>query len=63
MVYNGGMEEVTLIGERYDLISWALNERQRRLFAATEAKVIGRGGITVSQKSLMPLVYPVELFM
>jgi hypothetical protein len=39
-------EEASLAGERFSLLSWALNERLRRLLAATEAKVLGRGGVT-----------------
>ncbi len=34
------------INERFKFLSWALNERLRRLLAASEAKVIGRGGVT-----------------
>ena len=34
------------IAQRYELISWALDERLRRLVAAAEAKVLGHGGIT-----------------
>lgn len=34
------------IGERFALIEWVLNERQRRLLAAAEARVLGRGGVT-----------------
>jgi DNA-binding phage protein len=32
---------------RFDLLGPALNERQRRLWAAAESKAIGRGGITL----------------
>lgn len=32
--------------KRFDLIGWALDERLRRLLAAAEAQVLGRGGVT-----------------
>lgn len=35
------------IKERYTIMSPYLNERQRRLFAASEAKIIGHGGISI----------------
>src|SRR5512134_451200 len=38
-------------GQRFELIAWALNERLRRLFAATEAQVLGRGGISAVAKA------------
>lgn len=38
--------DTTQITERYNLIKWALDERLRRLFAAAEAKALGRGGIS-----------------
>ena len=38
--------EAESAGRRYELLGWALDERTRRLFAATEAKVLGRGGIS-----------------
>lgn len=34
------------IKERFKLLSWALDERTKRLLAAAEAKTLGRGGIT-----------------
>ena len=40
------MREESLATERFGLLSWALDERLRRLFAAAEAKVLGRGGVT-----------------
>lgn len=39
------------IKERFQNIEWALDERMRRLFAATEAKTIGHGGITIVWKA------------
>lgn len=35
-----------MVTERFKAIAWALDERLRRLFAAAEAKVLGRGGVT-----------------
>ena len=40
------MQTDSLIGQRWKLIRDCLDERQRRMVAAAEAKVIGRGGIT-----------------
>jgi hypothetical protein len=34
------------VGERFELLGWALDERLRRLLAAAEAQVLGRGGVT-----------------
>ena len=45
MCYTLGME-TSQIAHRYNLVEWALDERLRRLIAAAEAKVLGRGGIT-----------------
>jgi len=39
--------DTSQIAERYNLVEWALDERLRRLITAAEAKVLGRGGITV----------------
>ncbi len=42
--------EKNLIGERFNLIAWSLDERLRRIICAAEAKVLGYGGVTtVSQ--------------
>lgn len=40
------MDKAEFAGKRFDLIGWALDERLRRLLAAAEAQVLGRGGIT-----------------
>jgi len=39
------MEEINNIKARYELIKDHLDERSKRLFCATEAKVLGHGGI------------------
>lgn len=39
--------DTSQIADRYNLVKWALDERLRRLVAASEARVLGRGGITV----------------
>lgn len=39
------------IEQRYQLLSNRLDERQRRLFVAAEAKVIGRGGISAVSRA------------
>ena len=41
------------IRDRYQQDGQELNERQRRLWAATEAMKLGRGGITIISKSLL----------
>ena len=45
------MDVAETAGQRFELIAWALDERRRRLFAATEAQVHGRGGITAVAKA------------
>lgn len=45
------MDVAESVGQRFELIAWALDERLRRLFAATEAQVHGRGGITAVAKA------------
>ena len=39
------------IAERFRLMSPQLNERQRRRFAATEARTFGRGGIAAAARA------------
>ena len=39
------------IAERYRLMSTELNERQRRRFAASEARTFGRGGIAAAARA------------
>jgi len=45
------MDIESAIKERYQNLEWALDERLRRLFAASEAKAIGHGGITLVWKA------------
>lgn len=40
------MPSDSLLHERFKLIEWTLDERLRRIYAATEARVLGRGGVT-----------------
>jgi len=40
------MNNVELAKQKYEMISWVLDERQKRLVVAAEAKTLGRGGIT-----------------
>jgi hypothetical protein len=44
-------EAEAAIAERYRLMSSQLNERQRRRFAATEARTFGRGGIAAAARA------------
>ena len=39
--------DTSQIADRHKLVEWALDERLRRLVTAAEAKVLGRGGITI----------------
>src|SRR5271163_2082540 len=41
------MEDFEAVRQRFSRISGALNERLRRLFAATEAEVLGYGGVSL----------------
>jgi hypothetical protein len=41
------MEDFDAVRQRFSRISGALNERLRRLFAATEAEVLGYGGVSL----------------
>jgi hypothetical protein len=45
MQYSEWMIDSDRIGERFASLSPHLNERERRLFAATEADSVGYGGI------------------
>lgn len=45
------MSEKSPTAERYELLEWVLDERQRRMFVAAEAKVLGRGGISAVAKA------------
>jgi len=45
------MDAAKFVGQRFELIAWALNERLRRLLAATEAHVLGYGGISAVAKA------------
>lgn len=45
------MKEEEAIRQRFELIAGELNERTRRLFAASEALVIGRGGISAVSRA------------
>ncbi len=44
-------EAEAAIAQRYRLMSPQLNERQRRRFAATEARTFGRGGIAAAARA------------
>ena len=49
---QGGMSDAeAAIAERYRLMSVELNERQRRRFAASEARTFGRGGIAAAARA------------
>ena len=48
------MDNITAISqikEKYDIISPLLNERSRRIWAATEAKALGHGGQVIVSKA------------
>lgn len=44
-------DDIEKIHTRFKAISWALDERMRRLFSAAESQVMGRGGITKVAKA------------
>lgn len=39
-------DDIDSIRTRFEMLSWTLDERMRRLFAAAEASALGRGGVT-----------------
>jgi hypothetical protein len=41
-----------VIGEKFRMLAGELNERQRRLWAASEARAAGRGGIAVTSRAM-----------
>ena len=45
------METIDLLATKYEQIKSVLNERSRRIWAATEAMVIGHGGISTLMKA------------
>jgi hypothetical protein len=49
--YSGTMPNETYTTQRFELLEWVLDERQRRLLVAAEAKVLGRGGISTVAKA------------
>ena len=44
---QGREKYVKIIQDKYEQLSFCLNEKSRRLWAATEAKSIGRGGASI----------------
>jgi hypothetical protein len=46
-----GVDDEASISKRYQLISGILNERQRRLYLAAEAQVLGYGGISLVSRA------------
>ncbi len=52
-MYDSAEESLHMIREKYNNISsFSLNEKSRRLWAASEAKAYGRGGITLVSKAI-----------
>lgn len=47
----GNMEVLKNIKNKYRIISTHLNEKNKRLWVATEAKMLGYGGITILSKA------------
>ena len=45
------MKEIAIIKEKYASISGELNERSKRIWAASEANAIGHGGVTIVHKA------------
>jgi hypothetical protein len=48
---DGGVGDEVLIGEKFRMLAGELNERQRRLWAASEARAAGRGGIVATARA------------
>ena len=46
MGYDGHMEQVSVIKQKYEALKPYMDERMRRVWAAAEAKALGRGGIS-----------------
>src|SRR5271168_3876476 len=46
VVYHGGMIDGTLIRSRFEAMGARLDERERRLFCAAEARSVGYGGVS-----------------
>lgn len=40
------------VNEKYTAIEFCLDERGRRLWAATEARALGRGGVTIVSRAI-----------
>jgi Rhodopirellula transposase DDE domain len=47
----GGVADEVVIGEKFRMLAGELNERQRRLWAASEARVVGRGGVAAAARA------------
>ena len=47
----GGVIDERLIGERFRALAPELSERGRRIWAASEARVLGRGGIAAVSRA------------
>jgi|GEM_PF-4010457 len=51
---DGRMQDATVIEwirEKYGVLPWALNGRSRRLWASTEARSLGHGGVLTPGQS------------
>jgi hypothetical protein len=48
---DGGVVDEVAIGEKFRALAGELNERQRRLWAASEARAAGRGGIAATARA------------
>ena len=51
-MYGSFEKSLHIIREKYNSISFSLNEKSRRLWAASEAKAYGRGGISLVSKAI-----------
>jgi hypothetical protein len=49
-MYDVPMIKNNMVAEKFKILDWVLDERLRRIFAAAEAKVLGRGGVTQVSK-------------
>jgi Rhodopirellula transposase DDE domain len=48
---HDGVTDESAIGEKFRVLAGELNERQRRLWAASEARAVGRGGVAATARA------------
>src|SRR5258708_14966328 len=51
MRHKTATEQIAIVAQKYEAMKPYLNERSRRIWAATEARLLGYGGQTIVQKA------------